>query len=165
MCKIVPQSGEATAPAVPEVDSELSPRRFQRMTRNAYLAALALLLPASAALAAGPVPTGAKFRATSCPSCSQNVPTAAGLPSGEFLIAWEGESATDPKGVDGRLFKTNGTPRAADFLINKGVLVPDQFDVAVAGDATGYLAAWSAVDGNNSDVFVQRYTTAGLAQG
>ncbi len=136
------------------------------MFKPPILAAATLLLVAlPPAGAAGPAPIGAKVRASSCTTCSQATPSIAGLASSEFLIGWEGESATDTKGVVGRLFKNTGAPRAADFQINKGVLPPEQFDVTVAGDATGYVAAWSSVSGANSEVFAQRYSLAGVAQG
>lgn len=136
------------------------------MLKPPILAAATLLLAAlPPAGAAGPAPIGAKARASSCATCSQATPSVAGLASSEFLIGWQGESAADAKGVVGRLFKNNGAPRAADFQINKGVLPPEQFDVALAGDATGYVAAWSSVDNANSDVFAQRYSLAGVPQG
>lgn len=136
------------------------------MLKPPILAAATLLLAAlPPAGAAGPAPIGAKARASSCSTCSQTVPSIAGLASGEFMIGWEGESATDAKGVVGRLFRNTGAPRAADFQINKGVLPPEQYDVSVAGDPTGYVAVWSSVSGGNSDVFAQRYSLAGVAQG
>ncbi len=125
-------------------------------------ALLSLSLPLAAA---GPAPVGAKFRASVCTTCSQREPAIAGAPSGEFFTAWAGQSGTDLRGVAGRLFKSTGAPRAADFLINRGNLTPDQDDVAVAGDATGYVAAWASLSGLNRDVFVQRYTLAGVATG
>ncbi|MEP7010872.1 MAG: hypothetical protein ABJC13_11160 [Acidobacteriota bacterium] len=136
------------------------------MFKPPILAAATLLLAAlPPAGAAGPAPIGAKARASSCTTCSQTTPSIAGLASGEFLIAWEGESSIDAKGVVGRLFKNTGMPKAADFQINKGVVPPEQFDVAAAGDATGYVAAWSSVANANSDVFAQRYSLAGVPQG
>lgn len=136
------------------------------MFKPPILAAATLLLAAlPPAGAAGPAPIGAKARASSCTTCSQTIPSIAGLASSEFMIGWEGESATDAKGVVGRLFKNTGLPRAADFQINKGVLPPEQFDVSVAGDTTGYVAAWSSVSNGNSQVFAQRYSLAGVLQG
>ncbi len=136
------------------------------MFRPTILAAATLVFTAlPPAGAAGPAPIGAKARASVCTTCSQTTPAIAGLASGEFLVGWEGESTLDAKGVVGRLFKNTGLPRAIDFQINKGVLPPEQYDVALAGDATGYVAAWSSVDNANSEVFAQRYTTAGVAVG
>ncbi|HEV7667538.1 MAG TPA: hypothetical protein VGS22_03375 [Thermoanaerobaculia bacterium] len=136
------------------------------MLKPPILAAATLLFAAlPPAGAAGPAPLGAKARASSCATCSQTTPSVAGLASGEFMIGWEGESGTDAKGVVGRLFKNTGLPKAVDFQINKGVVPPEQFDVAVAGDATGYVAAWSSVLNANSDIFVQRYSVAGVPQG
>jgi len=114
--------------------------------------------------AAGPAPLGAKFRASACTTCSQVSSSVAGVASGEFFVAWEGKSAADSQGVAGRMFKNNGTPKGADLQINPTAL-PAQHDVAVAGDATGYVAAWSQVEGVNSEVYVRRYTAAGVAVG
>ncbi len=136
------------------------------MLKPPILVASTLLFAAlQPAGAAGPAPIAAKVRASSCTTCSQTTASVAGLATSEFLIAWEGESALDPKGVIGRLFKNTGAPRAADFQINKGVLPPEQYDVDVAGDATGYVAVWSSVASGNSEILVQRYSLAGALVG
>ncbi len=136
------------------------------MLKPQILTAATLLVAGLApAFGAGPAPAGDKVRASACSTCSQSTPAVTGLASGEFLIAWEGESAQDAKGVVGRLFKTTGAPRAADFQINKGTLPPEQYDISVAGDATGYVATWSSVDNGNSQIFARRYARGGATQG
>ena len=135
------------------------------MSKRSFLWAVALFLLALPSVAANPAPVGAKFRVSTCTTCNQREPALAGVPSGEFFAAWAGQSGLDLHGVAGRLFKNTGAPKAPDFLINRGVLPPDQDDVAVAGDATGYVAAWASLLALNRDVFVQRYTLAGVATG
>ncbi len=119
---------------------------------------------AAASLWAGPL--GAPFRVSSCTTCQQETPAVAGAPSGDFLVLWEGQSAKDIRGVDGRLFKgATATPASADFQVNKNV-APDQYDAAVTRDNKGnYIAVWSEVANGNSEIMGQRFQATGAALG
>jgi hypothetical protein len=123
----------------------------------------ALVAGATAAVAA-PAPVGARFPLSNCNTCSQRVPAIATLPNGNFFAGWEGVSAQDPIAALGRFFKAAGTAGGAPILLTS-VLPPDQFDVDVAADATGYVAVWTSISGVNSDVFAQRFSTAGARTG
>src|SRR5262245_36858633 len=87
------------------------------------LAALCLAGVASAV----PAPQGAPFGASSCTNCRQQEPSVAGATTGGFLVVWEGSTAKDLHGVNGRLFAPAGTPQTADFAVAKN-LVLDQYD-------------------------------------
>jgi large repetitive protein len=111
-------------------------------------------------------PLAAPSRVSSCATCRQETPAVAGAPSGDFLVLWEGQSAKDTRGIDGRLFKgATATPATADFQVNKNLL-PDQYDAAVTRDNKGnYIAVWSEVANGNSDIMAQRYQATGKALG
>jgi hypothetical protein len=123
-------------------------------------AVLCLAAPAGAATA-----QGTPFRATSCTNCRQEGPAVAGAASGGFFAVWEGSTASDPFGINGRLFTNAGSPQTADFAVAKN-LVPDQYEAAVARDAKGnYLAVWSQVVAGNSEIMAQRFQANGTAVG
>jgi hypothetical protein len=129
--------------------------------RKAVVIGGALCL-AAAAVVAGPL--GAPFRVSSCATCRQEFPAVAGAPSGDFFVVWEGQSAKDVRGINGRLFK-GATAAAADLLVNKSVLA-DQYDAAVARDTKGnYIVVWSEVANDNSEIMAQRFQAAGTPLG
>ncbi|HEV2855394.1 MAG TPA: hypothetical protein VHC97_21555 [Thermoanaerobaculia bacterium] len=110
-------------------------------------------------------PQGAPFRVSSCTTCRQEMPAVAGSPSGSFLVLWQGMSAKDFRGINGRLFASTGAAAAVDFLVNKDV-APDQYDAAVARDAQGnFIAAWSEVANGNSEIMAQRFAATGAPLG
>ncbi len=118
-----------------------------------------------AAVAALAGPLAAPFKVSTCASCRQEVPAVAGSASGGFLVLWQGNSATDLHGLNGRLFAATGAPAAAEFLVAKDV-VPDQYEPAVTRDAKGnYIAVWSEVSAGNSEIKGQIYTAAGAPLG
>lgn len=125
------------------------------------LAALCLAVP----LWAVPTPQGAPFRASSCSNCRQEEPSVAGAASGAFLAVWEGSTAADLRGINGRLFTSAGAPQAADFAVAKN-LAPDQYDAAVTRDSKGnYVAVWSQVTAGNSEIMAQRFKPTGTVLG
>ena len=122
----------------------------------------ALALGLSVSAWAGPTAQGAPFRIGSCTTCIQQAPAVAGSATGAFLMVWKGASPSDPNGVTGRFFTSTGTPRAADFLVNKAALAPDQYDPAVARDAQGnFIVVWSEVANGNSEIKARRYLATG----
>jgi hypothetical protein len=124
-------------------------------------AALCLTAPVWAA----PAALGLPFRVTSCANCRQEEPSVAGATTGAFFAVWEGSTATDARGVIGRLFTSAGTAQAADFAVAKQV-IPDQYDAAVTRDSKGgYVAVWSQVAAGNSEILAQRFLANGTASG
>lgn len=118
----------------------------------------------AAAAAAAPSPVGARFPLSNCNTCSQRYPSIATLPNGNFMVGWEGSSAQDPIAALGRFFKAAGTGSGAPLHLATA-LPPDQFDVDVAADATGYVAVWSSISGSNSDIYAQRFKVSGARTG
>jgi hypothetical protein len=114
---------------------------------------------------AGPKPLGAPFRVSSCTTCRQLTPAVTASASGGFLAAWQGTSAKDFRGINGRLFTSAGTAAAVDFQVNKDV-APDQYDAAVARDKKGnFIVVWSEVASGNSEIKAQRFRPAGAPLG
>ena len=129
--------------------------------RKAVVVSAALGLAAVAVWAG---PQGAPFRVSSCANCRQESPAVAGSPSGGFLAVWEGASATDLRGISGRLY-TPTAPAAADFPVSKNV-APDQYDADVARDNQGnYVVVWSEVANGNSEIMAQRLQANGTPLG
>ena len=125
------------------------------------MTALQLAVPAWA----GPVAQTAPLPLSACTDCRQARPAVAGSPGG-FLVVWEGSSESDPKGIDGRFFNGAGTPVSADFQVNRDVVAPDQYDVAVARDVKGnFIVVWSAVANGNSDIMAKKLQADGVPVG
>jgi hypothetical protein len=125
------------------------------------LVALGLATPASA----GPTAQTVPLPLSACTDCRQERPAVAGAATG-FLAVWEGSSASDAKGVEGRLFTSLGVPQAADFLVNRDVVAPDQYDAAVARDLKGnFIVVWSSVAGGNSEIMAQKFQANGAPIG
>src|SRR5215210_384323 len=134
------------------------------MKKAACVLSFLLTLPSMAAQA-GIQPSGAEFHAGSCADCDKRVPAVAGAKSGEFVVAWEGASRTDPQAVLARFDSKAGTPRGVQVQVNK-LLPPDQYDATVAVDTAGNsIVVWSEVVGDNSDIFFQRFNSKAKAVG
>lgn len=130
--------------------------------RKAVVFGGVLCLAAVSALAA---PQGPPFKVSSCATCRQEMAAVAGSASGSFMVVWQGTSAADLRGINGRLFTSTGTAAAVDFLVNK-VVAPDQYDAAIARDAQGnFIVAWSEVANGNSEVMAQRFMPTGAPLG
>lgn len=134
------------------------------MKKAACVLSLLLTLPTVAAQA-GTQASGPEFHAGSCVDCEKKVPSVAGARTGDFVVAWQGASRTDPQAVLARFYNKNGTPRGVQVQVNKQ-LPPDQYDAAVAVDTAGNsIVVWSEVINDNSEIFVQRFNTKAKAIG
>jgi hypothetical protein len=123
-----------------------------------------LTLPAVAAQA-GTQPNGPEFHAGSCVDCDKKVPAVAGAKTGEFVVAWEGSSRTDPQAVLARFFTKAGAPRGVQVQVNK-LLPPDQYDANATVDTAGNtIVVWSQMADDNSEIFFQRFNSKAKAVG
>ena len=123
------------------------------------LASLSLSGPAAAAPAAPPIPRGTEIRVNTNTTVSHFLPRVAVFPDGGFVVVWtdlDGRDG-DGKGVYGRAFAANGTPRTGDFRLNT-TTAGDQYAPAIAAARQGpVVVAWTqqAVEDGRSDVFVR----------
>lgn len=117
----------------------------------------ALALGLTSVAWAGPTAVGPAFHISSCATCHQEAPKAAGATSGSFLTVWEGATPTDAFTVSGRFYGTTGAPAAVDFLPSKNTAA-DQYDAAVTTDKTGnFIVVWTEVANGNSEIMAQRF--------
>jgi hypothetical protein len=104
-------------------------------------------------------PRGPYFVVSQNPLSYQRDAAVALQAGGTFVVVWTDLDGRDGagKGVYGRAFAANGTPRTGDFRINT-TTAGDQFAPAIATAREGPLVvAWTqqAVESGQSDVFVR----------
>ncbi len=122
---------------------------------------------------------GGEFPVNTFTSFNQRTPVVAGLPNGNFVVAWvsEGERSTASIGSDGtlnggqnsvdiyaRLFDANGNPQSGEFLVNTDTNVCANPTVAVASDGT-FTIAWgeknAQIVNNSWDIYSRQFTGPG----
>ena len=110
-----------------------------------------VLLAASTAQAQGP--TGPEFRVNDAQGGWD--PSIAVRGDGGFLMAWSAS------GVQARVFDPAGAPLEPQFQVTAG----SAGHPSVAATPGGFVLAWSAQDGVNSDVMARRFDPSGHAVG
>ncbi len=87
--------------------------------------------------------------------------------SGNYVIVWEGEGNGDDYGVFGQRYNFLGATQGSEFRVNT-YTANDQDSQSVAMDNSGnFVVVWesSSQDGNDNEVYAQRYNSSGLAAG
>lgn len=111
---------------------------------------------------------GSEFRVNTNTAGSQNSPCVAMDADGDFVVAWSDYSGQDGSGsgVFAQRYNAAGIPQGAEFRVNS-FTTNDQYGVDVAMAAGGeFVIAWYSngqLDG--FDVYAQRYSVAGVAEG
>ncbi|MEX1243479.1 MAG: hypothetical protein WEB59_01650 [Thermoanaerobaculia bacterium] len=73
----------------------------------------------------------------------QGLPRVAADSSGNFIVVWQGRSAPDEAGINGRLYMANGTPVGPEFTVHPPTPGSDtEVNQAVARSDTGYVVVW-----------------------
>lgn len=83
--------------------------------------------------------------------------------AGSFIVVWTGDGPAG-KGVYGRLFNPNGSPRGGQFLIATKQ-AEDQDQPEVDFDGTGFVVVWRDFVQSALRLFVRRYTAEGAPRG
>ena len=104
-------------------------------------------------------------------SGDQRRPDVAMDANGNHVVVWDGDGATDSKGIYGRRFNAAGVAQGADFRVNASTS-PDQDHAAVgmAGDGR-FVVTWDSKgqdnggSGGTQGVYRQEYTAAGAPDG
>lgn len=102
-------------------------------------------------------PRGAPFLISQEFSDYQLDPSVALQAGGSFVIVWtdQAEWDGDGKGIFGRAFAPNGTPRTGDFLVNV-TTAGDQHEPAIAAPRRGnVLVVWSQTIDGQSGIFAR----------
>jgi hypothetical protein len=124
-------------------------------SRPSLAASLALALWASAARAQ-PAPLGGEFRVNTGTQSNETTPAVAMDAAGNFVVIWE---KFNPARLDGQLYLSDGTPQGGEFLVKQ---VDTLNRPALSRDADGdFVVAWDTGLGAITDVFGQRYDSAG----
>lgn len=130
------------------------------MRRLTLLLAAFLTLSAVSGLAQDP---GAQFQVNTVAFSPSGPPGAAMDGAGNFVVTWSGEGSAG-KGVYGRLFSPNGSPRGDQFLIATKQ-AEDQDRLEVDFDGTGFVVVWRDFIQSQLRLFVRRYTAGGVPRG
>jgi hypothetical protein len=115
---------------------------------------------------------GHEFRVNTYTTAEQSDPQVAMDAAGDFAITWASENQDGQfTGVYAQRYAADGTPQGGEFRVNTTTAYHQQAPT-IAMDATGdFTIAWSSVSHLNtypfyeSDVYLQRYTKAGVPQG
>lgn len=84
--------------------------------------------------------------------------------AGDFVVAWESPDA-HVVGIFAQRYRADGAAQGSNFQVNT-TTISNQTSPAVAMDADGdFVVVWQSPDGDNSDIYAQRYTAAGAPQG
>jgi hypothetical protein len=114
------------------------------------------------------VKVGGEFLVNTYTTDGQLTPDVAMDADGDFVVVWRsyGQDGSS-SGVYGQRFTSTGAKAGAEFQVNT-LTSGDQLDPAVDMDANGnFVVAWSGHNpvGFSHDVYIQRYSTAGVRLG
>lgn len=119
------------------------------------------------------LPIGGQFQVNSYTTNIQRFAAVASEPNGDFVVVWESYGSLDGDplfSIQGQRFDGTPLPVGAEFHVNTYTAGSQRFP-AVAVDATGgFVVAWASYGSNGDDtdsssVQLQRYDSAGNAQG
>jgi len=130
----------------------------------AFAAGIGLAAPAFAK-----TPAGGEFRVNTFTTGSQLTPAIALDADGDFVVVWQ-SSGQDPGGSTGvyaQRYNAAGVPQGGEFRVNT-YTTGHQGGPDIAMDADGdFVITWRGFGqpGDSYDIYAQRYSAAGVAQG
>ncbi|GAI58892.1 unnamed protein product, partial [marine sediment metagenome] len=129
------------------------------MVKQAFLSYLVIL----SILASSSV---AEFRVNSYTTSFQRDVDIAMDAAGSFVVVWDSYGQDgDSGGIFGQRFGADGNSIGSEFQINTGT-AGNQKVPAVAMNAVGnFVVTWQSKDGNDWDIFAQRFDANGLPLG
>ncbi len=88
------------------------------------------------------VPTASEFRISGTTTGTQQRPSVAFDPHGEYVVSWSGFGGPDTSGIYAREYWSNDIPKAAEYPLNTTTAgIQINASVASTGD-NGYVVAW-----------------------
>jgi hypothetical protein len=114
-------------------------------------------------------PIGDEFQVNTYTINSQQAPSVAIAPTGDFIVVWEsfGDQDGSASGIYGQRYNSAGLPQGDEFRINTSV-ANAQVDPDVAIDSTGrFFVVWTSshLDFTQGDIFYQRFDCDGTPIG
>ena len=114
---------------------------------------------------------GTEFQVNTYTTGSQENPSVAVNPAGDFVVVWEGNTQIDVHGIAGRRFNSSGAALGSEFAVNT-YTTDEQEKADVALDAAGnFTVVWEshrfddAADPMHAGVAAQRYDNTGAPVG
>jgi hypothetical protein len=109
---------------------------------------------------------GANFQVSSPSPVWERDPDIASDLSGNFIIAWTDYTCGGAANIYAQRYNSSGTALGINFQVDDNVLC-NQYAQKIAVDWYGnFVIAWSDFrDGNFADVYAQKYSSAGVAEG
>lgn len=116
-------------------------------------------------------PVGTEFQVNTYTTSFQNLPQVSMDAVGNFIVSWAsgGNQDGDNEGVFAQRYSSNPTltPVGVEFQVNTSTTVKQTSPAIALNDNGNYVIIWkdtSALDGDNSGIFGQRYNSDGTAQ-
>jgi len=96
----------------------------------------------------------------------QYYPSVAMSNGGEFIVAWDDFRSESDFDIYAQRFNATGTALGSNFKVNDDVGSMDQYYPSVARGSDGrFAAAWEDYRNGDSDIYAQRFDTAGTPAG
>jgi heme oxygenase len=109
-------------------------------------------------------PLGSEFRVNTYTTSSQQLPSVAADPSGNFVVVWQSESQDGSSaGIFGQRYASSGAPLGPEFLVNT-FTTSYQRRPSVGADAAGnFVVVWESAlqDGSSTGIAGQRFSGSG----
>jgi hypothetical protein len=112
-------------------------------------------------------PVGGEFQVNTYTTSSQQRPSVAMDPAGDFVVVWQGNFEDGSAfGIFGQRFNGAGAPQGSEFQVNT-YTTGNQYVPSVAMDSAGnFVVAWEGyTDGSNYGIHAQRFDSGGVKQG
>ena len=113
-------------------------------------------------------PLGDEFQVNTHVESSQQMPRAAILNDGRFLVVWQSDQQDGSRrGIYGQLFDTDGKRNGAEFQVNSYAEHEQKMPGAAAFEAGGFVVVWESngQDGDNYGVYGQLFDRDGSKSG
>ncbi|NOT15864.1 MAG: calcium-binding protein [Methylotenera sp.] len=105
---------------------------------------------------------GEEFKVNTTSSYHQSNASIAALADGGFVVAWQSQAGFD---IFAQRYNAAGVPQGGEFQVNTlDVLYSYEPSITALADG-GFVVSWSSFDGNDDEVYAQRYDANGNAVG
>ena len=107
-------------------------------------------------------PIGSVLQVNTYVTGTQAAPSIAADPDGDFVIAWESDSASAGREIVARRFSSSGAPVTAEILVNTVTAGSQQSASSSASVNGDFVVAWQSADGSEAGVFARIFSSTGV---